>query len=158
MSYKPENTSLLSPYMIMNDAGAAIDFYVKAFGAAEKMRLNMPGTDAVMHAEIAIDGSTIMIGQENPACEMVSAKTLGKSPVSLMIYVPDVDAAFARAIEAGAVEMNPPTDMFWGDRMCTVICPFGYAWSLATHQRDPSPEEIEAGAKAMMEQMAAGNG
>lgn len=156
MGYKPDDVSLLSPYLVLDDAAAAIDFYVRAFGAAEKMRLNMPGTETIMHAEIVIDGATIMLGQENPACGMVSAKTLGASPVSIMVYVPDVDAAFARAVEAGAVAVNPPTDMFWGDRMSTVTCPFGYQWSLATHQRVPTQEEIEAGAKAMMEQMAGG--
>jgi len=153
MSYVPEGTSLLSPYLVLDDAAAAIDFYVKAFGAQEKMRLNMPGADTVMHAEITIDGATIMLSQENPTCDMVSPKTMGGSPVSLHVYVPDVDAAFARAIAAGATEVSPPTDMFWGDRMGTVACPYGYKWSLATHKRMPSPEEIEAGAKAMMEMM-----
>lgn len=156
MTYTPEGTSTLSPYLVVDDAPAAIAFYIKAFGAEERLRMNMPGSDAIMHAEITLGGQTVMLSQENPDCGMVSPKTLGNSPVSLHVYVPDVDAAYARAIEAGASEQYPVMDMFWGDRMGTVTCPHGYKWSLATHIKDPTPEEMEAGAKAFMEQMASG--
>ena len=151
MSYKPEHTSLLSPYIVVDDAAAAIDFYAKAFGATEVMRLNMPDTETVMHAEIAIDGATIMLSQANPAWGTKSPKALGGSPVSLHLYVPDVDAALDRAVKAGATAEMPATDMFWGDRMGSVQCPFGFKWSLATHKRIVSPDEIEAGARAMMQ-------
>ncbi|NKB59055.1 MAG: VOC family protein [Alphaproteobacteria bacterium] len=153
MSYIPEGGSVLSPYLILDDANAAIDFYIAAFGAEEKVRMNIPGSDKIMHAEIAIGGATIMLSQENPTCNMVSPKTLGNSPVSIFIYVPDVDTAHAQALTAGATELYPVADMFWGDRMGSVTCPFGYTWSQATHVKDPTPEEMEAGAKTMMEQM-----
>jgi uncharacterized glyoxalase superfamily protein PhnB len=142
--------------MVVDDAHAAIDFYTKAFGAEERFRVNMPGSDAIMHAELTISGQTVMLSQENPDCDMLSPKALGNSPVSLHVYVPDVDAAFAKAVEAGATVQYPVMDMFWGDRMGTVVCPHGYKWSLATHVNDPTPEEMEVGAKAMMEQMAGG--
>lgn len=150
MSYIPKNMSVLSPYLVVRDAAAAIDFYAAAFGAKPKMRLNVPDTEQVMHAEIVIDGATIMLSEENPAWGTRSPLTLGDSPVSLTIYVPDVDAAIGRAVKAGATQEMAPTDMFWGDRMGCVKCPFGFKWSLATHQRDVSPEEIDAGARAMM--------
>lgn len=156
MSHIPEGTSALSPYLVLNDAAAAIEFYGKAFGAEEKFRLNMPGSDAIMHAEVTIAGQSVMLRQENPNCGMVSPATLGNSPVSLVVYVPDVDAAQPQAIAAGATEEMPVADMFWGDRIGTVVCPFGYKWSLATHIKVPTMEEMEAGAKAMMEQMAGG--
>lgn len=153
MSYIPEGGSVLSPYLILDDANAAIDFYVTAFGAEEKFRLNIPDSDKIMHAEITIGGATIMLSQENPTCDMVSPKTLGNSPVSIFIYVPDVDAAHAQALAAGATELYPVADMFWGDRMGSVKCPFGYTWSQATHVKEPTQEEMEAGAKAMMAEM-----
>lgn len=158
MSYMPEGASILMPYIVIDDAAAAIAFYKKAFAAEEISRLNVPDSDAIMHAELRIGGATIMLGQENPDCGMVSAKSLGSSPISLYVYVPDVDAACARAIEAGATAEMPVMDMFWGDRMGSVKCPHGYTWSFATHIRMPSQEEIEAGARAMYEQMSAGNG
>ena len=83
MNHIPEGASAVSPYMILNDAGAAIGFYVKALGATEKLRMNMPGTDAIMHAELEVEGQTIMISQENPDCGMLSAKGLGGSPVAM---------------------------------------------------------------------------
>lgn len=153
MNYIPEGGNSLSPYLILDDASAAIDFYTAAFGAEEKFRLNFPGSDKIIHAEIDIGGATIMLSQENPEWDMPSAKSLGHSPVSLHLYVPDVDTAFKRAVDAGATEMFPVEDMFWGDRMGSVKCPFGYKWSLATHIKMPTQEEMEAGAKAMMEQM-----
>ena len=158
MGYMPEGADVLTPYLILDDAAAAIEFYRKAFGAEEVMRLNAPDSDAVMHAELKIGGAMIMLSQENPDCGMVSAKSLGNSPISLYIYVPDVDAACAKAVEAGATADMPVADMFWGDRVGSVKCPHGFTWTFATHIRTPTREEIEAGARAMYEQMAAGNG
>ena len=152
----PEGTSLLSPYLVVHDAVAAIDFYAKAFGAEEAVRLNVPDTETVMHAEVRIGGATVMLTQENPAWEMKSPQTLGGSPVSIHFYVDDADAAVARAVAAGATETSPVMDMFWGDRMGQVRCPFGYNWSIATYMKDPTPEELDAGARAMMAEMGSG--
>ena len=116
----------------------------------------MPGPDGkgVMHAEIRIGTSIIMMGEEHPDCPSKSAETTGSSPISFYIYLENVDAAFATAVEAGATVQMPVEDMFWGDRMGTVLDPFGYSWSLASHTKDLTPEEIQKGAEAMFATMA----
>jgi uncharacterized glyoxalase superfamily protein PhnB len=133
---------------VYKDARKAIDFYKKAFGAEE--RCVMPGPDGkgVMHAEIKIGSSIVMLGEENPQYPCKSAETLGDSPVSFYVYVNDVDKAFETAVKSGAEVRMPVSDMFWGDRMGTVQDPFGYSWSFATHVKDLTPAEIEKGAKA----------
>ncbi|EKD38343.1 MAG: glyoxalase/bleomycin resistance protein/dioxygenase [uncultured bacterium] len=150
----PEGYQSLTPMFIFKDARKAIDFYKMAFGAEE--RFVMPGPDGkgVMHAELRIGTSIIMMGEESPQCPGKSAETLGDSPVSLYIYVGDVDEAFRVAVEAGALVRMGVDDMFWGDRMGTVQDPFGYCWSLASHTRELSPEEIQEGAKAAFAKMA----
>jgi uncharacterized glyoxalase superfamily protein PhnB len=143
----PEGYQTLTPMFIFKDARHAIDFYKKAFGAEE--RYVMPGPDGkgVMHAELRIGSSILMMGEENPQYPCKSAESMGGSPVSFYVYVNNVDDAFELAVKAGAEVQMPVSDMFWGDRMGTVRDPFGYAWSLATHTRDLSPEEIAQGAK-----------
>lgn len=150
----PEGYQSLTPMFVFKDARKAIDFYKRAFGAEE--RFVMPGPDGkgVMHAELRIGTSIIMMGEENPQYPCKSAETLGESPISFYIYVGDVDGAFKVAVEAGALVRMPVEDMFWGDRMGTVQDPFGYSWSLASHTRDLSPEEIQEGAKAACAKMA----
>jgi PhnB protein len=150
----PEGYQSLTPMFIFKDAGKAIDFYKRAFGAEE--RFVMPGPDGkgVMHAEVRIGTSIIMMGEENSDCPGKSAETTGGSPVSFYIYLENVDAAFTRAVESGARIQMPVEDMFWGDRMGTVLDPFGYSWSLASHTRDLTPEEIQKGAQAMFAKMA----
>ncbi len=150
----PEGYQSLTPMFIFKDAGKAIDFYKRAFGAEE--RFVMPGPDGkgVMHAEVRIGTSVIMMGEENPDCPNKSAETTGGSPVSFYIYLENVDAAFKRAVEAGARIQMPVEDMFWGDRMGTVLDPFGYSWSLASHIKDLTLEEIQQGAQAMFAKMA----
>ena len=110
----------------------------------------MPGPDGqgVRHAEIRIGDSPIMMGEENAECPCRSAETLGNSPISLYVYVKDVDAAFKKAVAAGGTEKMPVEDMFWGDRIGALTDPFGYTWMLATHVADLSPEEIAHGAEA----------
>lgn len=103
----------------------------------------------VMHAEIRIGGDVVMLGDANPDWNLKSPNTLGGSPVSIFLYVEDADAVFAAAIAAGATENMPLTDMFWGDRMGKLLDPFGHTWAIATHIADPTPEEMEAGRKAM---------
>lgn len=127
------------PYLVVSDGAAAIDFYVEAFGAAERYR--MPGPDgAIMHAEIEIAGGRLMLAGEAQGAR--SPKSLGGTPVSLFLYVRDVDTAFAKAIAAGATEKAPLMNMFWGDRWGLVTDPFGHEWQLATHVEDVAPEEM----------------
>ncbi len=144
MSAKPnfqaEGYNTVTPYLIVNGAAAALDFYKSAFNAQEVMRMPGPG-GKIMHAEIQIGDSRVMLGDECP--EMGALAPQGNSwPVTLMIYVKDVDALTAQAIKAGAKVHRPVQDQFYGDRSGAVIDPFGHSWMLATHIEDVSPEEM----------------
>jgi len=132
----------VTPYLAIDGAAAAIEFYKKAFGANERMR--MGGAEGkIGHAEIEIEGGLIMLADEYAPMNFRSPKTIGGSPVMIHIYVADVDAFFARATAAGAEVLRPPADQFYGDRSCTIRDPFGHAWSVATHVEDVSPQEME---------------
>ena len=150
----PEGFHSVTPMCMFKDARKAIEFYKRAFGAEELFA--MPGTDSkgVMHAEVRIGDSIIMMGEENPQEACKSAETIGGSPVSFYIYVENADAAFQRAIEAGAESRMPVEDMFWGDRAGTVQDPFSYSWMLATHIKDLTMEKIQQGAQAFFAKMA----
>lgn len=142
----PAGMHSLTPHLVCRDANAAMDFYVRAFGALDLGRL--PGPDGkLMHGLMKIGDSALMLVDENPAWGMKSPLALDGTPVTLHLYVPDVDGALARAVEAGATLAMPAADMFWGDRYGIVRDPFGHAWSIATHIRDVSPEEIQAASK-----------
>jgi len=149
----PEGYHSITPNFVFQDARKAIEFYKQAFGAQE--RYTMPGPDGrgVMHAELLIGTSIIMMGEESPQQSCQSANTLGGSPVSFYLYVENVDQAFRRALEAGAASRMPVQEMFWGDRAGTVQDPFGYSWTLASHTRDLTPQEIQQGAQAFFAQM-----
>jgi PhnB protein len=149
---QPDGYHSVTPYLITHDASAAIEFYKTAFGATELMRLPGPG-GKVMHAEIKVGDSPIMLADEFPEMGIRSAKSFGGSPVSLMIYTEDVDAMFAQAIAAGATERKPLADQFYGDRSGTIEDPFGHSWTVATHTEDISPEEIDRRFQEMMQQM-----
>ena len=136
----PPGYHTVTPYLIIKGAAAALDFYKKAFGAVEKMRMPMPD-GRVGHAEITVGDSHVMLADEFPEMDALSPQSRGGSPVGLMIYVEDVDAAFKKAVAAGARADMPPADMFWGDRFAKVTDPFGHGWSLATHVEDVSAEE-----------------
>lgn len=152
---QPDGYHSITPYLITHDAAAAIEFYVKAFGATELMRL--PGPNGkVMHAEIKVGDSPIMLADEFPEMGIRSAKSFGGSPVSILIYTEDVDAMFAQAIAAGAIEKKPLADQFYGDRSGTIEDPFGHSWTIATHTEDISPEEIDRRFQEMMKQMGGG--
>lgn len=138
----PEGYHTLTPYLIVKDAARAIAFYQKAFGATELMRLADP-SGKVGHAEIKVGDSPIMLADEFPEMGVVGPQTLGGSPVILLLYVPDVDAQFNQAIAAGAKVLRPVKDQFYGDRSGTLSDPFGHLWTLATHQEDLSPAEIQ---------------
>jgi len=138
----------LAPHITCRDAAKAIEFYKKAFGAVELMRL--PGPDGkLMHAAVQINGAMVMLNDEMPAYGALSPLSLKGTAVTLHLNVPDVDAWFARAVKAGATATMPVADMFWGDRYGIVTDPFGHAWSIATHQKDMSVGEIQEALKAM---------
>ena len=146
----PEGYHTLTPHMTVHDANKAIDYYKKAFGAKEIARMPGPG-GKVMHAEIQIGDSRIMLNDEFP--EMGgnrSAKTIGATPVTLTLYVEDVDKVFNQAIGAGGKATMPVADMFWGDRYGTLEDPFGHHWAVATHKEDLKPEEVMKRAQAAM--------
>ena len=149
----PEGFHSVTPMFVFKDARKAIEFYKCAFGAQE--HYSMPGPDGkgVMHAEVQIGESIIMMGEENPQQPCKSAETMGGSPVNFYLYVENVDAAFRRALEAGAEVRMPVEDMFWGDRAGTVQDPFGYGWTIATHVKDLTPQEIQQGAQAFFARM-----
>lgn len=151
IAWKPAQYHSLTPYLAVRGAPEAIEFYKKAFGAEELYR--MAGPDGrVMHAEIRIGDSVLMLGEEAPQMGAPSPATLGGSPTGIHIYVEHCDQAFARATKAGATPVQPPADMFWGDRYGTVKDPFGHRWSLATHQKDLSPEEMAKAQEAWMKE------
>lgn len=151
---RAEGFHSVTPMIMFKDARKAIEFYTRAFGAAERYAMPGPDGKGVMHAELLIGDSIIMMGEENPSEPCKSAETMGGSPVSFYIYLENVDEAFRKALEAGAVIKMPVQDMFWGDRVGTVQDPFGYSWSLATHTEDLTPREIEEGAQAWFDRMA----
>ena len=137
----PEGYHSVTPYLVVEDADAAIDFYTRAFGAKEKFRL--PMGDRIGHAELEIGDSVIMLADEFPDMGHLGPKSRGGTTVSLLQYVEDVDSAFRKAIEAGAKETRPVENQFWGDRMGTLTDPFGHVWSLATTVEEVSPEEMQ---------------
>lgn len=148
----PEGYHSVTPYLIVDDAAKAIDFYKAAFGAEEKFRL--PMGDRVGHAELKIGDSFIMLADEFPEQKHLGPNKRGGTTASFMIYVADVDSAFKRAIDAGAKENRPLELQFWGDRMGSVTDPFGHQWSLATHVEDIAPETLQERMKAFAQSQA----
>jgi PhnB protein len=156
----PEGYHSVTPYLIIDGAAEAIRFYSEAFGATEVLRLPMPvqsdaaggveGGDKIAHAEIKIGDSHVMLSDEWPDLDLLGPARRGGATASLMIYVTDVDVAFKRALEAGATQERPVEDQFWGDRMGTLVDPFGHRWTLATHVEDVSDEEIQRRMAAQM--------
>jgi PhnB protein len=147
----PDGYHTATPYLIVQNATAAIAFYKRAFGATELMRLTDPG-GKVGHAEIKIGDSPIMLADEMPDMGFRSPQSLGGPGVSLLLYVEDVDTRFRQATGAGAKVLRPVEDQFYGDRAGTLEDPFGHVWTLATHVEDVSPEEISRRAEALFKQ------
>lgn len=150
----PEGFNSVTPMFVFKDIRRAIEFYKRAFGAIERYAMPGPDGTGVMHAEVLIGDSIIMMGEERPGQPCKSAETLGHSPVSFYLYVSNVDEVFRTALDAGAETKMPVQEMFWGDRCGTLQDPFGYSWMIATHSRDLTPEEIAEGAKAWFAEMA----
>jgi PhnB protein len=149
MSVKPipEGYHSVTPYLAVRNASAALEFYQKAFGATELMRM-VDDEGKIGHAEIKIGDSPIMLADEHPEIDFLGPESRGGSTAAILIYTEDVDAFFRRALETGATEVRPLKDEFYGDRMGTVRDPFGHVWHLATHKEDVSPEEMEERMKA----------
>ncbi len=144
----PQGFHSITPYIVFRDARRAIDFYKRALDAQELFAMAGPDGKGIMHAEIRVGDSIIMMGEEMPQQQCKSAETAGGSPVSIYLYLENVDEVFKKALAAGAEALMPVQEMFWGDRAGTLRDPFGYSWTLATHTRDLTPEQIREGAKA----------
>ena len=147
----PQGYTTVTPSITVNDGAKAIEFYKKALGATERMRMEGPDK-RIMHAEIQIGSAIIMLNDEVMGSR--SAQTIGGSPASFFVYVENADAAFQKAIAAGGKQILPVTDMFWGDRMGAFEDPFGLKWNIATHTKDMAPQEIKKAGEEWMKEMA----
>lgn len=146
----PQGYHSVTPYLSLSDAARAIDFYKRAFGAQEVMRMDAPG-GKIGHAEIKIGDSMIMLADEMPGSGCRSPQSLGGTTAGVFLYVENVDAVFNQAVSAGAQVDTPLADMFWGDRYGRLKDPFGHSWSVATHKEDVAPAEMS---KRMQEAVA----
>ena len=149
--YIPKGYNTVTPYLVIKGAAKAIDYYKKVFGATETVR--MPGPNGTVgHAELKIGDSHIMLADENPSMGQghASASTIGGSPISLYVYLPDVDKVFDRAVAEGAKVLKPVQDQFYGDRSGFLQDPFGHLWGVATHVEDVSPQEMQERMKKLM--------
>jgi PhnB protein len=149
-SYIYPGAYTLNAYVTIRNCSQAIEFYEKAFGAKEKERLLTPD-GKILHASIEIDGSVLMLADEDATMGLKSPESLGGNPLSLCLYVSDVDKVFKNAIDAGATVIMPVGDQFYGDRSGTLVDPFGYRWMIATHKRDVSQEEMQKLSNQMFE-------
>jgi len=159
VSAVPAGFTAVTPHLVVRDAARAIDFYGKAFGALEVCRMPGPGGQGVIHAEVTIHGSRLMLGDEMPMMEYwLSPHAHSGTTVALHLYVEDCDAVFERAVAAGCQVVFPCMDTFWGDRYGRVRDPFGHEWGIATHIADLTPEEIARGQEEFFRQMAEQHG
>lgn len=149
----PEGYATLTPYLTVDDAAGAIEFYKKAFGAKDRVRMDAPG-GKIGHAELEIGDSLVMLSDALPQFSTRSPKELGGTSVSVFMYVEDVDAVVKQAVDAGATVRTEVEDQFWGDRFGSVEDPFGHVWSIATHVEDVPPAEMAERAKAAMAAMS----
>jgi PhnB protein len=151
----PEGYHSITPYIIVNDAANAIDFYKHAFRAIEIYRQNSPDGKSVINAELKIGDSIILLSDEFPLGKCRSPKSIGGSAVTIHLYTEDVDRVFNQAISAGATVIMPVMDMFWGDRYGQLMDPYGHIWSIATHKQDLSSEEIQRTGEEVFKEMMA---
>lgn len=144
----PTGYHSLTPHLVVKGASQAIEFYKKAFGAEETSRVPAPDGKSLMHAELIIGDSRLFLVDEFPEMDCRGPQSIGGTPVTIHIFVEDVDTSFNKALAAGAQVRMPLADMFWGDRYGVLIDPFGHLWSMATHKEDLTPEEIGKRAQA----------
>lgn len=149
----PEGYHTITPYLAVDDAAAAIEYYKKAFGAKERVRMDAPG-GKIGHAELEIGDSLVMLSDPFPQASTRPPKELGGTSASVFMYVDDVDEVVKQAVDAGATITMEVADQFWGDRFGSVTDPFGHSWSIATHVEDVSPEEMDERAKEAMAAMS----
>ena len=150
----PEGYHSINTYLIVRNADRAIEFYKKAFGAEERFRMYGPDGKAIMHAELKIGDSIFMLSEESKEMKAHSPESIGGSPVSLYVYVRDVDQIFNQAVSEGATVLKPVNDQFYGDRSGYLKDPFGHLWSIATHKKDLSPDELRKAGEAFFEEMS----
>jgi PhnB protein len=148
--YIPEGYNTVTPYLVIKGAAQAIEYYKKVFGATVVVRMDGP-EGRVGHAELQIGSSRIMLADENPSMGATSATTIGNSPVSLYLYLPDVDKVVDKAVAEGAKILKPVQDQFYGDRSGFLQDPFGHFWGIATHVEDVSPQEMKERMKKVMQ-------
>ncbi len=150
----PQGMHTLTPNLVLRDCARAIEFYKKALGAQERSRMPSPDGAKIWHAELVVGDSTLFLNDEMPGMGQPAPTAADPSPVTMWLYVQDCDAAFDRAVKAGAKQTYAPTDMFWGDRCAGVADPFGYVWSFATHQKDVTAEELQRGGEEFAKRMS----
>jgi len=144
----------ITPGLVVKGADRAIEFYKKAFGAEESVRMSGPDGRSIMHAELRIGDSIFFVGEENPEMGALSPQTIGGTPVTMNLYVTDADAVFKRAVDAGAQVKMPVADMFWGDRYGKIIDPFGHGWGIGTPKEELTPDEMRQRSKEFFAKMA----
>jgi len=149
----PDGYHTITPYLVVHDAAKAIEFYKRAFDAREVHRMEGPG-GKIGHAELRIGDSVLMLSDEMPGSDCRSPQSLHGTTANIFLYVKDVDSAFNKAVAAGAKGVQPPQDMFWGDRFGRLDDPFGHSWSLATHKEDVAPDEMKRRSDAFAAKMA----
>jgi PhnB protein len=152
----PDGYHTATPGLVVRGAAKAIEFYRRALGATETARMLGPDGRSILHAELKVGDSLLFVADEDPKMGLKSPVTLGGTTQSVHLFVPDTDAAFRRAVEAGAKPIMPPVDMYWGDRYARFIDPFGHEWGIATHLEDLSPEEIRRRSEEFFRRMAEG--
>ena len=150
----PESYHSITPYLVVRNASKAIDFYKKAFDAEERVRMESPDGKTIMHAELKIGDSVFMLTEESDVMKCQSPESIGGSPISLYVYVKDADTIFNQAVSAGSTVLDPVSDKFYGDRSGYLKDPFGHLWSIATHKKDLSLDEIKKAGKEAFAEMS----
>lgn len=150
----PDGYHSINTYLVVRNADKAIQFYKKAFGAEERFRMHGPDGKTIMHADLKIGDSVFMLTEESKEMKALSPESIGGSPVTMYVYVKDVDSIFNQAISEGATELKPVRDQFYGDRSGYLRDPFGHLWSIATHTKDLSPDELRKAGEAFFEEMS----
>src|ERR671931_2707567 len=150
----PEDYHSINPYLVIRNAERAIEFYKKAFSAEERFRMHGPSGKHIMHAELKIGDSVFMLTEESPDMKALSPESIGGSPVSMYVYVKDVDAVFNQAVSECATVLSPVRDQFYGDRSGYLRDPFGHLWSVATHKKDLSPDELRKAGETFFKEMS----
>lgn len=150
----PPGYHTVTPHLVVRDCAKAIEFYGRAFGAKEAMRVPAPDGRSIWHAELRFGDSAMFMNDEMPGMGAPAPAAERPSPASFWIYAPDCDAAYQRAVDAGAKGMRPPEDAFWGDRVATVADPFGYVWTFATHVKDMTEDEMRRAGEEFARKMS----